>query len=175
MTNPERFFPLLGLAVDIVSDLREAYEVIEPPTFERLPGSRSPFEYARPPIILTPVSPKEAPISVAFTAFPGLFVCLGKFIEESFPSCGCDACAPTFEREAERLQATVRSVVAGHFQEEIEIPLVGSAYLSWTFTASASGDPSTSGRMMLSREEARRISAVSERIEWQPWTKRTRD
>jgi len=172
VTNPERFLPLHDLAVDIMSGLREAYEVIESPTYESHSRLRPRVEYARPPITLTPVSSKEAPISIAFTTFPGVFVRCGKFVEEPFPICGCDACAPTFEREAERLQEIIRSVVAGHFIEEMDIPLVGRAHLIWSIEASDSAYGSSRRMMFLSRDDARRLSPESERIEWQPWTKR---
>lgn len=172
VTNPERLLPLHDLAADIMSGLSKAYEVIESATFERPPRLRSPFEYARAPITLTPVFPKQAPIAVAFTTFPGLFVRCGSFLEEAFPACGCDACAPTFEREAERLQAIIRAVVAGQFREELDIPLLGSAHLSWSLEAADGAHGSTSSRTMLSRDEALRLSSESKRTEWQPWTKR---
>ena len=169
VTNPERLLPLIDLAVDIMSDLRNAYEVSESSTFDHPPRLRSPFDYDRPPITLTPVSPNEAPIAIAFTTFPGLFVRCGSFFEESFPVCGCDGCAPTLETEAERLRETLGSVVAGHFMEEIEIPLMGSGRLSWSFSLYGS----SSGWMTLSRVDARKLSSGSRRIEWRPWTKRT--
>ena len=153
-----------------MANLKVAYEVEESSTFKRLAPLRSPLAYARPPITLTPVSSKEAPIAIAFSSFPGLFVRFGEFIEEDFPVCGCDGCAPTFEREADRLQELIRSVVAGRFSEEIEIPPLGSAHLTWSFEGP---NGSNTGRMMLSRDEARKLSSRSKRIEWQPWTIRT--
>jgi hypothetical protein len=169
VTNPERLLPLHDLAVDIMTRLRDEYEVIETQTFELTSRMRA-FAYARPPITLAPISQNEAPISVAFTQFPSLIVRSGKFFNASFPVCGCDACAPTFEGEAERLQATIRSVVAGHFREELDIPLVGRAHLSWSLTEGPYA--STSSRMMLPRDDARQLSSRSKRIEWHAWTKR---
>ncbi len=171
VTNPERLRPLHDLAVEMMNRLRDEYEVIETPTFELIGTMRS-FDYARPPITLVPVFPNEAPISVAFTTFPGLIVRCGKFFNGSFPVCGCDGCAPTFAREAERFQEIVGFVVAGQFQEEIRIPLFASAHLSWAMGGADNPNGSSSGEVKLPREDALRLSARSIRMQWSAWSKR---
>jgi hypothetical protein len=54
----------------------------------------------------------------------------------------------------------------------MDIPLVGRAHLIWSIEASDSAYGSSRRMMFLSRDDARRLSPESERIEWQPWTKR---
>jgi hypothetical protein len=175
VTNPERLLPLHDLAVESMLLLRDAYDVTASSTFELIPGVMRPFEYARPPISLTPRSPTEAPVSIAFTTFPGLTLRCGRFFHEPFPVCGCDACAASFEREAERLQGILHSVVTGDFREEIEIPLLGTAHVSWSVGTANGPHGSSSSRSALPRETARKLSAKSTRIDWSRWSKRTGD
>lgn len=172
VSNAERFLPLHALAVDMMSRLGREYDVIETSAFELIPGIMRPFEYARPPMTLTPSSSKEAPISIAFTKFPGLIVRCGGLFHDSFPFCGCDGCAATFDREAERLLQILGFVVAGEFREEIDIPLIGTTHVRWSLGAINSPNGSLSSESALTRDRARTLGAGSRRIEWSPWSKR---
>lgn len=172
VTNPERFLPLRALAVDMMSRLGREYHVTETSAFELIADIMRPFEYARPPMTLTPSSSKEAPISIAFTTFPGLIVRCGRFFHDSFPFCGCDGCAATFDREAERLLQVVGFVVAGEFREEIDIPLIGPPHVRWSLGAIDSPNGSLSSECALTRDGALTLSTESRRIEWSPWSKR---
>jgi hypothetical protein len=64
-------------------------------------------------VTLSPAKSDQAYLEVVFTSFPGLCVRFGQAHLEAFPNCGCDACAETFESEAERLSWWVDQVVAG--------------------------------------------------------------
>ena len=172
VTNPERFLPLHDLAIETMSRLENEYDVINTSAFEIMPGIMQLFEYARPPITLTPASSKEAPISIAFTKFPGLIVRCGRFFHGPFPCCGCDGCASTLEREAESFVQTLASVVAGEFREEIDIPLVGTPHVRWSLGATDSPYGSSSSESALTRDGARMLSTGSRRVEWRPWSKR---
>src|SRR4051794_291926 len=98
VTNPERLRPLHDFAFQLFERLANEYDVAESNEFE-LVGRMRPFEYSRPPITLTPNGRNEAPISVAFTTFPGLVLRCGKFFNKPFPICGCDGCAETADEE----------------------------------------------------------------------------
>jgi hypothetical protein len=120
VTNPERFRPLHRFALDFFGELQAEFDVMQLASFDRLPSTTA-FEHSRPPVTLTPVIPGAAPIAIAFTTFPSLLLRFGRWQEDSFPSCGCDACAETVEREAERFRLLVQDVVAGRFREELKI------------------------------------------------------
>ena len=70
----------------------------------------------RPVVILNPPNTDQAGVEVVFTSFPGLVVRFGEAHLEFFPSCGCDACAETFEDEAERLSWWLDQVIAGRYR-----------------------------------------------------------
>ena len=92
-TQTERFGVLHQRADALVADLEVRYHV------ERTDGldvdldlatlSRSCARLVR----LTPTTPDAAPLTVAWTTFPGLLVRLGRWHVEAYPHCGCDACA----------------------------------------------------------------------------------
>ena len=115
VTNPERFLPLHGDAIEMIE---RQFDV------ERVEGYGldEELEYRgllRASINLRPSDPEAAPIMVAFTDFPGLHVRFGKWYREPFPSCGCDACAEDVEGEMERVAQLVESVTAGGFREAV--------------------------------------------------------
>ena len=118
VTNPERFMPLHDTALEILAALEQRFDV------ERVEGYGLDEELAiralvRPTIALRPIDPEAAPITVAFTDFPGLSVRFGKWSTEWFPVCGCDACAEDAEGEIERLTERVDCVAAGGFRETV--------------------------------------------------------
>ena len=77
---------------------------------------------ARPTIELSPDDPDCAPVTVVFTGFPGVRVRFGKWKEEPFPNCGCDACDEDADGEIEGMTEMFESVVAGGFIEAVRIP-----------------------------------------------------
>ncbi|HLL48502.1 MAG TPA: DUF6226 family protein [Longimicrobiaceae bacterium] len=171
VTDPERFRPLHRLALDLLDRLDAEYHVSRTEAFEPGPGMTA-FEHARHPVTLTPVDPAAAPVAIAFTPFPSLIVRFGRWIAEPFPSCGCDACAETAEGEGARLEALVHEVVAGRFREELSIPWLGDARLSWSF-----GDVGVAGHRSgwtgLPRAQAVALRGRGPRsVQWSPWPRR---
>ena len=173
VTNAERFRPVHGHALDVLARLQSAYDVTASATFDLLPGVMQPFEHARPPVTLTPAVP-AAPLSVAFTAFPSLLVRAGRWYGTSFPACGCDACDGGASDEVWRFDELVGHVVAGHFREEIRLPLLGEARLSYAFGPRAGIDRAhAEGWGVIPRDRARTlVGRGPRRIAWQPWPRR---
>jgi hypothetical protein len=176
VTNPERFRPLHRHALDLLARLEAIYDVHQREAFELVPVIMQPFEYARPPVTLTPGAPDAAPIAIAFTTFPSLIVRCGRWHAQPFPACGCDACAEDAVGEADRLEAIVGKVVAGQFAEELRIPLFGAARLAHTFLG---GHPSEGwsgdGWTTIPRAVARALAGPGpRRVQWQPWPHRGR-
>jgi len=123
LTNLERFRPLHPAILEIIGQLEEQFEVdrvegygLDKGLVRSLGGAD--FDLARPDIKLTPSSSDAAPIVVAFTTFPGLYVRFGRWYTEAFPSCGCDACDESADEEIERLNEIVDDVTAGGFREK---------------------------------------------------------
>ena len=122
VTNPERFQPLHEAALSLVDHLVSDFDV------EITEGSEvgimgiSEDELARPSITLTPNDTACAPITVAFTHFPGVKVRFGKWKDEPFPDCGCDACDEDADGEIEGMTEMFDSVIAGEFMEAVRIP-----------------------------------------------------
>ena len=109
-TNPERFRPLHGWALEAAARLQREYEVVR----EEGEGMDARLErapLARPTIRLTPLRDAGAPITIAFTAVPGLEVRAGRWFTDGFPSCHCDACDEQPEDEFERFSELLEDVV----------------------------------------------------------------
>src|SRR5262245_7898543 len=98
VTRADRFEPLHRFALELLDQLEKKFDVqrdegqVFDPAVERV-------GYARPSIRLTPADPAAATIAIAFTTSPGLRVRCGKWLLDSFPSCGCDACAEELDDE----------------------------------------------------------------------------
>ena len=103
VTDPERFAPLHDAALEMIGRLEADFDVQRVEGYgldEELESKRG---LARPSVRLSPADPEAAPITVVFTDFPGLFVRFGRWKEELFPVCGCDACDETAESGIESL------------------------------------------------------------------------
>jgi len=172
VTDPERFRPLHALGLALIDRLTAEYDVARTEEFVLLSDLQS-FEHARPPVTLAPLVAEAAPVAIAFTRFPGLVVRYGLWQTDSFPSCGCDACAETATTEGERLEALLADVVRGHFREELVIPWFGRATLRWALGQLERGEGHhAEGGRFISRAEARALlRGRPQRVEWQPWRK----
>jgi hypothetical protein len=159
-------------AASLLERLASEYDVVATSEFVPTPDMTS-FAHARQPATLTPRSPTAAPVSVAFTTFPGLVVRFGYWTATRFPVCGCDACAPSADDEYAKLEQMVRDVVSGHFEEELRVPLIGDARIRWSFGQRASGGQFSSSEHVLPRSHARALRADRPTsVRWQPWTMR---
>ncbi len=174
VTNPERFRPLHQHALELLARLEATHDVRRSDAFDLLPGVMQPFDYARPPVTLTPVAPDATRVAIAFTTFPSLVIRYGCWHAQPFPSCGCDACAEDAAGEASRLDEILENVVAGRFSEELHIPLFGDARLIHAFSrGQSSAEWSSQGWTTLPRAVARALAGPGpRRVQWQPWPRR---
>jgi len=166
-TNPERFRPLHQWALEIVARLQSEYEV----ALEECFGLDAELERSplfRPTMRLTPLDESCAPVTIAFTDFPGLAVRVGRWATQRFPTCGCDECDEMPEEELESLTELMANVVAGRFRESMRLHPDGPGWSSWEFW---SDDGRGSGGSLVSRERAARIldGKAEISVEWTPW------
>ena len=175
VTNPERFLPLHTAMLETVGRLERDFEV------ERTEGYGLDEELARgvdlvrPDVKLVPADPDAAPITVVFTAFPGLYIRFGRWYTEPFPSCGCDACDESAEGEIERLNEMVDDVTAGRFRETIRAPFISYMGSGWQEAEFWSpGERRSRSKTRLDGVSARKMSGGRRRLElnWQPWPRR---
>ena len=168
VTQPERFAPLHALALKRVAELATGFEVVVregfgiDPALERVGA-------ARPTISLTPVNPAEAPLTLAFTAFPGLGARFGQWLTAAFPGCGCDACDESFEDEAERFTWHVDQLINGHFREWIHVKFGGRFYSAHEFW---SPERRSAGETLIHEVTPEIRASRSVARAWAPWTPR---
>ncbi len=135
VTNPERFLPLHEAALRLIERLRADFYVEMTEGYDLSVLGISEDGLARPSITLIPDNADCAPIAVAFTDFPGVRVRFGRWEEERFPDCGCDACDEDADGEIEGMTEMFESVVSGGFLEAIRIPrLLGDGLLGSAFS-----------------------------------------
>ena len=174
VTDAERFRPLHTAMVEMILRLEAAFDV------ERAEGCgldeelEKRINLARPSVRLSPRDPDAAPISVAFSDFPGLHVRFGRWSTELFPVCGCDACDESAEGEIERITRMIDSVTDRGFREAVQhslIPFFGSGWLETEFRTSVYSHSSGS---ILDNSQARRMTGGRRRLElnWRPWARR---
>jgi hypothetical protein len=170
VTNPERFAPLHDMAAEWLNRLETMFDVARVEGYGLDPELES-VELARPSARLMPRNTGAAPIVVAFTAFPGVFVRVGRWYIDTFPGCGCDACGETLDYEAERLNEMIDDVTAGRFREAIQLRAIGSAWAMHEFWSS---DGRSAGQSQLDRARAQQLLDGSDPLshEWSPWPRR---
>ena len=166
ITNPERFEPLLRVAMDQVERLQQRFDAERVEGFgldQDLVGA----DPARASVKLIPALSRAASILIAFTSFPAVIVRSGLLLDMTFPECGCDACGATAEREVQRLTEVIEDVVSGRFRESIRIPLWGDGGETWELW---SPTHRTGGGVRIARSRARALVGRSSRtFDWSPW------
>ena len=175
VTNPERFLPLQTAMLAIIDRLESDFEVESAEGFGFDEKLARGLDLARVDVRLIPKDPGAAPISVVFTAFPGLRIRFGRWYIEPFPVCGCDACDESAEDEIERLTDMVDDVTAGRFREAIELPLLSFMGAGWVDTRFWSPDGRRRRhRSRVDRRRAREMSGGRHRLDlnWKPWPRR---
>ncbi|WP_299954521.1 DUF6226 family protein [uncultured Modestobacter sp.] len=155
VTDPQRYAGLHDVADRFVTVLAERYDVAvtDEPASGAL-GVRA--------VRLHPRSGGGADLVVVHTEF-GVRLRAGRWVEESFPHCGCDACDEEAEDLAEELGDFVTDVVRGRLAEELT-----SGFRKGTL---AVGRPRSAGNRSLSRDDVRRLGPPG-RHEWSPWPER---
>lgn len=116
VTDPGRFAGLHEVAGVLLDELQERFDVVRETGLEPDRHGEAPAPVVR----LVPRDPAAASLAVAFTAFPGLVVRLGRTADTAhLPMCGCDACDETVEECTEQLQRFVDAVTSGAFRERL--------------------------------------------------------
>jgi hypothetical protein len=118
VTDPERYRGLHGVADNLLTSLQSQYEV------DRAEGLDVDTRLARGVPVercvrLVPSAGDGAPLTIAFSAFPGLVVRYGLYLTGGLPQCGCDACDEDPEAMAEELRTRADLLARGRFTEEI--------------------------------------------------------
>ena len=125
---------------------------------------------ARPPIRLVPYDPQAAPIVVAFTDFPGVFLKFGSWRTEAFPDCGCDACDEMPDESIEEVVRMVEAVVSGGFHESMRVPaLLGDGWHESEFQFNDGGFQGSRTRVRRSRALKMTGGERHVTLDWKPW------
>ncbi len=182
VTNPERFEPLVPAILSIANQLDETYDV------ERVEKlgidqeiERSPFDAQRPTIRLTPRNRRAAPITIAFSSFPGIHARFGKWTTVTYPGCGCDACDETADSEIERLNDMIHNVTRGRFREAMGEPRIPRQSRKWWAQENWAPNPRRSYEILQSTSNFRRGSSRASRVNvdgiknWWPFRKKVRE
>ena len=181
VTDAERFRPLHAAMREIIDRLQSKYDVTLTEGYGLDEELERRMTLAAPTVILTPSDSGAAPISIVFSAFPGLHLRFGRWHVEPFPDCGCDACDESAEGEIERLIDIVDDVTAGRFREGIRIPLLSrSGWRETELWADKTQLPQRNtgiwsrGSSRIDRQQARSMTGGARRMDlnWKPWPRR---
>lgn len=157
VTDSGQYLVLHEVAADLLDKLVTKYQVAHEVTQdEALGGHGERVERLVP-------AGGGAPLTVAFTGFPGLRVRFGKWFVESFPNCGCDACDEQPEDVAHDFVGQVEALVAGAFTEQLR--RLPRPMLTYSFR------PGDEGHMRLRYADARRLGRAGRR-RWEAWRPR---
>jgi hypothetical protein len=126
---------------------------------------------ARPSVALLPRDIGAAPLTVAFSTFPGLFVRFGRWYVAAFPTCGCDACDETAESETERLNSLIDNMTAGRFREVIRVRADGTTWKESEFWSIGR----VREELRLDETRAQKLLEAGDRFshDWGSWPRRT--
>ena len=172
VTNPERFQPLHGAAIELLGRLERDFDVEREEGYGLDEELEKHFDPARPGVRLTPLDPQAAPIVVVFTKFLGLHFRFGSWRTEPFPNCGCDACDETADGSIEEMTRMVEAVVSGGFREAVLVPrLLGSGWRESEFRYNG-GYSSSRGNVPRSRALEMTGGKLNVTLDWKPWPRR---
>lgn len=170
VTNPQRYGVLIPAAEQIAARLVDRFDA----TLERdTPASAAAFarhSNVERSLRVVPADPMSAPIAIAFTTFPGVFLRAGAWLQSAFPGCGCDACDENPQALIVELGSYVDAVTTGHFEEHLERDALTQ---SWALSMPSRG---RGGRGTLSEKECREMLASPVQPPahgtWLPWAER---
>ena len=151
VSDPQRYAALGGVADELVADLVRRYDVEVDD--EPVEGLRD-----RSAVRLRPSS-GDAALVVVRTDF-GVRLRAGRWAEESFPSCGCDACDEEVDDVADELREYVADVVGGRFHEALTSGF-RRGELSWR-------RPNSAGSRWLDRDRVRELGPPGSHS-WAAW------
>jgi hypothetical protein len=167
VTNPGRFGVLHDAARELVERLVREFAVDRHNVTEPDPRGRESTVLG---VRLTPHNPKAGPLTVVFTAFPGLEVRMGRWYEFLLPACGCDACDDDPQDLIEDLHARVTALTDGRFRERL-----GHGRTPWLEVTFAGEDWQEGERERLTRAQAKaaRHLGPADTLHWAPYGLRT--
>ncbi|RJQ73055.1 hypothetical protein D5S17_25335 [Pseudonocardiaceae bacterium YIM PH 21723] len=110
VTDPGRFASLHEIGRQAVADLITGFDVR---------WYRFTTADRHEAVLITPADPAAAPLTVEFTAFPGLVLRFG-LTEAYLPVCGCDACDDSVPGLADELHGMLDYLTAGTFGDRLE-------------------------------------------------------
>ncbi|AMB60586.1 hypothetical protein AWU67_15065 [Microterricola viridarii] len=184
VSHPERFAGLHTVAEALIDHLERAFAV----TVRReQPGPDGGFD---PPLLhpqdgvtalvrVIPEHPDAAPLSFAFTNFPGVFVEAGLLHTFPYPICGCDACDETAENQAAEVEELVLGVAGGGYAEEFPLGSAGETLYSLvsfdeggTQTGWRSGNGGAPTTIPEERLDAAAATLAALPRGWQAWPRR---
>ncbi|MEX2550141.1 MAG: DUF6226 family protein [Nitriliruptoraceae bacterium] len=165
VSEPERYRVLHSAASRLVQDLVGDFDVVVHEGVALDPELARMVEAERS-VKLAPVSPAAAPIAIALTLFPGVYVQFGRWEARSYPSCGCDACDEGPAELVHQLRRDVKAVADGNFREELRgglrprraVELWGDGWRS-------------SHHGAMKRREMQRLGPPGSHA-WRPWPRR---
>ena len=165
VSDPERYRVLHQAASRLIQELVDDFDVLIHEAGALDPESAPGLEAERS-VKLEPVSTDAAPVMIALTPSPGVYVQFGRWEQRSYPSCGCDACDEDPVELVRLLRVEVRAVVAGNFREELRRGLRARKTMElW-------GDGWRSAHYgSVKRREMKRLGQPG-RHEWRPWPRR---
>jgi hypothetical protein len=168
VSDAGRFLVLHETAEEVLDELTERYVVDRRESKEPV-GSAPGAEVLRT-VRLMPRSPAAAPLSIAFTDFPGIVLRLGRWFFASSPDCGCDDCAEDPAGLVADLRAQVTAHVEGGLWERVQRGVTGS----WLETRLIGPELHTTRRAPIDPAEARsaRREGFAAAVQWAPWTRR---
>jgi Family of unknown function (DUF6226) len=168
VTNPERFASLHDVAAELLDRLEREFEAERREAYGLDPELEQGCNPSRPSVALLPRDIGAAPLVVAFSGFPGLRARFGRWYVVAFPTCGCDACDETAERETERLRSLIDNMTAGHFREAIRVRPDGT---EWKESEFGSTGAHCAEELRLDQAYARKLLDAGSRssYQWAPW------
>ena len=161
VTDAERFAVLHEWAAELLDRLVEDYDVVRTDDVGTDDGGSSASI-----VTLTPSRPDAATVRIRFTAFPGVGLSCGRWSEESYPHCGCDACDEQPDELLDELITRIEAVVMGGFSEELT-----SDGERWLRTSVRTLRERGTSAELIEPEEYARYGAPG-RYDWRPWPRR---
>lgn len=162
VTNPERFSPVHAAADALVARLESGYALARTERGEPLDmgGLRQ--------VELVPVA--GAPLSIRWDDFPAVRVRYGRWHEESYPQCGCDACDEQPDDVIVDLERKADALVAGRFTEAVVTDPEGT-WFTTEFRFGDGGRASQKGRL----REGHPLRQDPGEVVWPAWPRRNTD
>jgi hypothetical protein len=162
-TDTERFAVLHEAADELLDELSGRHMVERRESKELFAAEDALVRVVR----LIPRTPAAAPLAIAFTDFPGLFVRLGRWWAETLPGCGCDDCAEDPAGLVDTLRTQTIALVEGGLWERVRRGIGGS----WFETRLIGVGVNARREGPLTARDARdaRRGGFAAAVQWAPW------